>query len=179
MQADGLADIESQFVQGGSLRDHGEVETLGHKLVLTFVMRTWIVRFIAGSPQITVCIKTAGHERHGAGTLWVRSPSTQASASCNIAVAPMREQHARQVWLFGSVFLDQLPSPCPIRGYGPRRRCLPWQSVQTFAFISRAETLSLCFGMALRTERRDLRPGYILLGRVTLSSSLQCALELP
>jgi hypothetical protein len=27
-----LADIESQFIQGGSLRDHGKIEALGDKL---------------------------------------------------------------------------------------------------------------------------------------------------
>ena len=36
MQANGLADIESQFIQGGSLRDHGKVEALGHKLAFAF-----------------------------------------------------------------------------------------------------------------------------------------------
>jgi len=36
MQADGLADIESQFIQSGSLRDHGKVEALGHKLAFAF-----------------------------------------------------------------------------------------------------------------------------------------------
>src|ERR1035437_1633485 len=32
MQADGLADVESQFIQGGSLGDHGKVEALGYIL---------------------------------------------------------------------------------------------------------------------------------------------------
>jgi hypothetical protein len=32
VQADGLADIESQFIQGGGLGDHGKVEALSHKL---------------------------------------------------------------------------------------------------------------------------------------------------
>jgi hypothetical protein len=36
MQTDGLADIEGQFVQSGSLRDHGKVEALGHKLAFAF-----------------------------------------------------------------------------------------------------------------------------------------------
>src|ERR1017187_8277597 len=36
MQANGLADIESQFIQGGSLRDHGKVEALSHKLAFAF-----------------------------------------------------------------------------------------------------------------------------------------------
>ena len=36
MQADSLADIESEFIQGGSLRHHGKVEALGHKLAFAF-----------------------------------------------------------------------------------------------------------------------------------------------
>ena len=32
MQADSLADINGQFIQSRSLRDHGKVEALGHKL---------------------------------------------------------------------------------------------------------------------------------------------------
>src|ERR1035437_853791 len=36
MQADSLADIESQFIQGGSLRDHGKIEAPGHKLAFAF-----------------------------------------------------------------------------------------------------------------------------------------------
>jgi hypothetical protein len=35
MQTDGLADIKGQFIQSGSLRDHGKVEALGHKLAFT------------------------------------------------------------------------------------------------------------------------------------------------
>src|ERR1035441_9191349 len=36
MEADSLADIKSEFIQGGSLRDHGKVEALGHKLAFAF-----------------------------------------------------------------------------------------------------------------------------------------------
>jgi hypothetical protein len=36
MQTHGLANIESQCIQGGSLRDHGKIEALGHKLAFAF-----------------------------------------------------------------------------------------------------------------------------------------------
>ena len=36
MQADSLPDIKDEFIQGGSLRGHREIEALGYKLALAF-----------------------------------------------------------------------------------------------------------------------------------------------